>query len=116
MSKKAITSRRVSSPDGLKRRGLTKQTRAERGAESAKALSREGSLGPPAGSGDRVVEDFRQGKTLEQLAAKQGVKSIERLEEVLGKGAHLWESDLELENFVQGIYQRRREDRESNRR
>ena len=33
------------------------------------------------------------------------------LEDIRGKGADLWENDLELEQFVEDIYARRREDR-----
>ncbi len=116
MSKKTTTNRRVSSPGEMKRRVPTDKTRGERGTRSAKALAQDGSLRPPAHSGAWVAEGFWQEKTLEQLAAEQGVKPIARLEEVLGKGADLWENDLDFENFVQGIYDRRREDREPNRR
>ena len=34
------------------------------------------------------------------------------LEDILGKGADLWESNQEFERFVEDIYARRREDRE----
>ncbi len=50
-------------------------------------------------------------KSIEQLAAEQGIRPT-RLEDILGKGADLWDSDLELEQFVEDIYARRREDRE----
>ena len=50
-------------------------------------------------------------KSIAELAAEQGVKPT-RLEDILGKGADLWESDQEFERFVEDIYARRREDRE----
>ncbi len=54
---------------------------------------------------------FSERKSIEELAAAQGVKPT-RLEDILGKGADLWESDREFERFVEDIYARRREDRE----
>ncbi len=50
-------------------------------------------------------------KSIEQLAAEQGTKPT-RLEDILGKGADLWESDQEFDQFVEDIYDRRSEDRE----
>jgi hypothetical protein len=50
-------------------------------------------------------------KSIDALAAKLGVKPT-RLDDILGKGADLWRSDLELEQFVKDIYARRKEDRE----
>ncbi|OFV94708.1 MAG: hypothetical protein A3H28_07475 [Acidobacteria bacterium RIFCSPLOWO2_02_FULL_61_28] len=47
-----------------------------------------------------------------ELASNQNVQPIQRLEEILGKGKDLWKDEEEFENFVQGIYQRRKEDRE----
>jgi len=57
------------------------------------------------------VAAVSQRKSIEQLAAEQGVKPT-RLEDILGKGADLWKSDQELERFVKDIYARRREDGE----
>lgn len=51
-------------------------------------------------------------KSFEELAAVQGIKPT-RLDDILGKGANLWESDLELERFVKDIYAKRKEDLES---
>ena len=59
--------------------------------------------GPAAGFSDR--------KSIEELAAEQGTKPT-RLEDILGKGADLWEGDEEFEKFLEDIYARRREDRE----
>ncbi len=52
-----------------------------------------------------------QRKSVEELAAAQGVK-LTRLDDILGKGAGLWDGDLELERFVEDIYALRKEDRE----
>lgn len=52
-----------------------------------------------------------QKKSMEQLAAEQGIK-LTRLDDILAKGADLWDSDTELERFVEDIYARRKEDRE----
>ena len=68
---------------------------------------------------DRVAEfherEFArswQDTTLAELASNQNVQPLQRLEEILGKGKDLWKDEEEFENFVQGIYQRRKEDRE----
>ena len=53
-------------------------------------------------------------KTVEQVAAERGVK-LTRLEDILGKGADLWESDLEFDQFVADVYARRKEDRDRQR-
>ena len=53
----------------------------------------------------------RRRRSIEELAAEQGVNPT-RLDDILGKGADLWASDLELEQFVEDIYARRKEDRE----
>ena len=54
---------------------------------------------------------FSEQKSIEELAAEQGTTPT-RLEDILGKGADLWASDHELEQFVEDIYARRSEDRE----
>jgi len=48
-------------------------------------------------------------KSIEDLAVEQGVRLEGQLERVLGAGADLWASDEEFEEFVRGIYDRRRE-------
>lgn len=64
-----------------------------------------------AGKGGKKATGFSERKSIEKLAAEQGIRPT-RLEDILGKGADLWDSDLELERFVEDIYARRREDRE----
>jgi len=79
-----------------------------------------GRLGRPRAADKRVAcgndgngpaTSFSERKSIEELAAEQGTKPT-RLEDILGKGADLWESDQEFEQFVEDIYARRREDRE----
>ena len=59
-------------------------------------------------------EGFWPEKTLQQLAVEQAVAPIQRLEEVLGAGAGLWADEHEFHSFLEGIYQRRKEDRAGN--
>ncbi|MBW3538896.1 MAG: hypothetical protein KY476_01370 [Planctomycetes bacterium] len=54
-------------------------------------------------------DDFWTERTVEELAAEQGVKPITRLDEVLGQGAALWDSDEALDDFLNGIRERRLE-------
>jgi hypothetical protein len=44
--------------------------------------------------------DFWKPKTLEELAAEQGIHAIKHLEEVLGQGVKLWQDDAEFEKFL----------------
>lgn len=67
---------------------------------------------PPTESArGKSAAGFSESRSIEDLAAEQGVKPT-KLEDILGKGADLWESDQALERFVEGIYACRREDRE----
>jgi uncharacterized protein (DUF2384 family) len=63
------------------------------------------------GNGERPATSFSERKSFEELAAEQGVRPT-KLEDILGKGADLWRSDQEFEQFVEDIYARRRDDRE----
>ncbi len=47
-------------------------------------------------------------RTLDELAAEQGVKLPQDKQAMLGEGADLWESDKEFDDFLADIYQRRR--------
>lgn len=49
------------------------------------------------------IEEFWQDKTLEQLATEQSVSPIRQLEDVLGKGAELWETDEAFNGFLLSI-------------
>ena len=80
-------------------------------------VGRPGNLKPASkrvttgGASGKSATGFSERRSIEELAAEQGVKPT-KLEDILGKGADLWESDQEFERFVEGIYARRREDRE----
>jgi len=65
----------------------------------------------PAAESEPVIDDveFWQEKTAEELAAEQGVKPIQRLEEIWGAGADLWDSEEEFETFLQSIRRPRTE-------
>jgi hypothetical protein len=51
--------------------------------------------------------DFWESKTLEELAAEQGVNPIGRLEEILGRGARLWRTEAEWEAFLSALRETR---------
>lgn len=46
---------------------------------------------------------------LREKLAKKGPKKYATFEEMVGSGAHLWDSDKEFDEFVRGIYERRKE-------
>ena len=52
-------------------------------------------------------DDFWQSKTLEQLAAEQGIRPIARLEEVLGRTGELWKDDADVDAFLLALRERR---------
>jgi hypothetical protein len=58
---------------------------------------------------NRPMLSSSERKSIEELAAEQGVSLEGQLDRVLGAGADLWASDEEFEEFVHGIYDRRRE-------
>ncbi len=93
---------------------MTKATiiRSRRSKARRPSKPRTASKGAAVGSnGVKSATGFSERKSIEELAAEQGIRPT-RLEDILGKGADLWDSDLELEQFVEDIYARRREDRE----
>jgi len=49
----------------------------------------------------------RGATTLAELALEQGVRPIQRLEEILGKGEGLWTNAEEFVTFLHDIYRRR---------
>ncbi len=49
------------------------------------------------------AEDFWRERSLEELAAEQGVQSPTNIDEVLGKARDLWESDQDFESFLTTI-------------
>jgi hypothetical protein len=88
---------------------MTKNRRSKSGRNGNATKARMRSSTP--GNGGRLRRSLAERKSIEQLAAEQGVKPT-RLEDILGKGADLWKSDQEFEHFVEDIYSCRREDRE----
>jgi len=89
---------------------VTMANKAARIAEDRKAFSNRKIEKPQ--SSPTTVNRFWEQRTIEELALEQGVRPLDRLEEILGKGKGLWKTDGEFEGFVRDIYQRRREDRE----
>jgi hypothetical protein len=66
--------------------------------------------GQPTRFGSAAKEpsaDFWKSKTLEELAAEQGIRPVENLDEVLGQGTDLWRDDAELEAFLAALRERR---------
>jgi hypothetical protein len=62
--------------------------------------------GQPARRDSAIKEppaDFWKSKTLEELAAEQGIRPVEDLDEVLGQGTDLWRDDAELEAFLAAL-------------
>jgi hypothetical protein len=52
-------------------------------------------------------DGFWREKTIEELAAEQGVTLPQRWEDLYGAGEHLWKSDEEFEEFLEFIQQQR---------
>ena len=52
-------------------------------------------------------------KSIEELAAEQGIDPATQLQKVLGSGKSLWKNDAELDRFLHDIYEQRRQDRRS---
>jgi hypothetical protein len=44
--------------------------------------------------------DFWHGKSIEQLAREQGVRPLEKLEDIWGKGADLWKDEEDFQSFL----------------
>jgi uncharacterized protein (DUF2384 family) len=89
--------------------GIVGKRDSRPGRETRPEVAPKRSAGRSHGGGPTMT--YSERKSIEKLAAAQGVKPT-RLEDILGKGADLWESDREFERFVEDIYARRREDRE----
>ena len=54
-------------------------------------------------------------KTIDEIARQQGITEPQDLDRMFGAAADLWESDEAFDNFVAGIYQRRRSGRSGER-
>ncbi|MGO8813918.1 MAG: hypothetical protein ACLQVG_04530 [Terriglobia bacterium] len=68
--------------------------------------SRRGPLAKPGGTS---AVDSSERKSIAELAAEQGVRLEGQVDRIIGAGTGLWASDQEFDEFVQGIYARRRE-------
>jgi len=54
---------------------------------------------------------FFRHRTVDEIAAEQGKGLVTDFDALLGQGADLWKSDEEFEQFLAGIYERRRQGR-----
>ncbi len=54
-------------------------------------------------------DEFWRERSLEDLISEQGVAVVGRLEDVLGRGATLWESEHEFDEFLRNVRERRHE-------
>lgn len=55
--------------------------------------------------------NFWRKRTVDELAAEQGIAVPQRLDEMIGAATDLWADDEEFDRFVQGIYNRRLDQR-----
>lgn len=51
---------------------------------------------------------FWKEKTVEELAAEQGITLPQRIEDLLGAGKDLWKDDAELDAFLEDIRRQRK--------
>jgi hypothetical protein len=58
-----------------------------------------------------VKDGFWKEKTLEELAAEQGVKPVKRFDDSFGAGRRLWKDDEDFEAFLQELKRARNEGR-----
>ena len=54
------------------------------------------------------VDASWQEPTLVEIGLQQDITKPQKLDELLGAGRHLWTSDKEFDDFLDGIYERRR--------
>lgn len=62
---------------------------------------------------DMARQQFWQERTVEELAAEQGLMIPQDVDRGVGEDADLWADDADFEAFGGGIYERRRAGRES---
>jgi hypothetical protein len=91
--------------DTMAKATINRQSKLGRPHNSKSTLKRV----PTTGAGEKSAPDSSQRKSIAELAADQGVKLEGQLERIVGAGADLWANDEEFREFVQGIYDRRRE-------
>jgi len=73
---------------------------------NSKSASKHTTVGSNAG---KLTAGSSERKSIADLAAEQGVRLEGQLGRIMGAGADLWASDREFEEFVQRIYDRRKE-------
>ena len=54
-----------------------------------------------------LAADFGKAKTLQELAAEQGVRPIQDVERFLGQGDDIWASDAEFAQFLEWLQRSR---------
>jgi hypothetical protein len=62
----------------------------------------------PSSPADRATT-FQPRKTIEELAAEQGVSLPQDLDSLIGQGKDLWDSDEEFEAWLKDLNEARRE-------
>lgn len=72
-------------------------------------MSEEPNIPDPDEFRSRPLPRQRSPEEVEALLAKMGPKPLSTYEALLGAGAGLWDSDEELDEFLRGIYERRKE-------
>ena len=63
----------------------------------------------PAAEIAPAVEDFWRERSVDELIAEQRVAMARPWGDVLGQGATLWDDDVQFEDFIAGIHDRRHE-------
>jgi hypothetical protein len=81
----------------------------EKRNEEQFAMSTAQSPEPPAASPASPFEaTVSRKRTLQELAAEQGVVTAKRAEELLGQGEDLWDDDAEFDRFLTWLRESRR--------
>ena len=63
--------------------------------------------GGEADESSEPAGNFWRGRTLDQIAAQQGVSVPQSLDDMIGAAANLWNDDEDFNRFLQGIRDRR---------
>jgi hypothetical protein len=71
-------------------------------------MAKKGKSSDPVANQTVGAADPDRTKSLEQLAAEQGVRPVVRVEELMGHGAELWADDAEFERFMTWLRECRR--------
>jgi hypothetical protein len=66
-------------------------------------------LSPPEEPRTRPLPRQYTPEELREMLVKKGPMKYATFEEMIGAGAHLWDSDEEFDEFLRGIYERRKE-------